>query len=66
MLDAGSVTPARGGPSAVGCGAGQLWAQEGRGEAPAQLWLALGFVEKNSFEQNIDKIPKGCRPVLVR
>lgn len=46
MLDAGRVTPARGGPSAVGCGAGQLWAREGRGEAPAQLWLALDFVEK--------------------
>lgn len=36
------------------------------GEAPAQLWLAWGFVEKNSFEQNTEKTPKGCRPVLVR
>lgn len=67
MLDAGRVTPARGGPSAVRCGAGQLWAREGRGEAPAQLWLALDFVEKKkSLEQNTDRTPKGCRPVLVR
>lgn len=46
MLDEARVTQARGGPSTVGCGAGELWAQEGTAEAPAQLWLALGFVEK--------------------
>lgn len=66
VLDVPGVTPARGGPSTVGCGARQLWTREGRGEAPAQLWLALGFVEKNRFELNTDKTPKGCRPVLVR
>lgn len=66
MLDVARVTPTRGLPSTVGCEAGELWAWEGTGEAPAQLWLALGFVEKKSFEQNTDRTPKGCRPVLVR